>query len=117
MSAGQATTLWHFTCAHGAVAIGRRGVLQPHPQPVLGGMPLIWFTSDPFPARDDVGLSSVMLRCDRMEHRYRATDTTGCFPWLALADDLDPRTVAMLSADRAPATWWVARTPVPAVAS
>lgn len=110
-------TLWHFTCAHGAAAIGRRGVLQPNPQPVLDGLPLIWFTSDPFPARDDVGLSSLMLKCDRMECRYRATATDGCVPWLELAETIDLRTVAMLSTGRAADTWWVSAAPVPAVAS
>lgn len=110
-------TLWHFTCSHAAVDIGRRGVLRPNPHPLLAFLGLVWLTSDPMPQREDVGLTSTILACDRVEHRYRVTDPSMCVPWLSMAAMLDPYAAALLGAGCHPSSWWVSVEDVPVVAS
>lgn len=115
-------TLWHFTCSHAARAIGRRGVLRPHPQPALGGIELTWATDLHTPDRDGLGLTSLTLRCDRTGHRYRITEPHYFEPWLLsgaraelLVDRRAWRQVARLETDRRPDRWWVTTVPARAV--
>lgn len=64
----------HFTCHHSAESINRTLVLRPHPQPVLAGLRLTWFTTLESAPRKALGLTSTILDCDRMSHRYRVVD-------------------------------------------
>ena len=62
--------LYHYACAHTRKAVGTRGMLQPHPQPVLGGLRVLWLTDQEVPDREGLGLTSLMLDCDRIAYRY-----------------------------------------------
>ena len=106
--------LWHYTCAHVAGKIGRRGMLIPHPQLLLPGAPrLIWLTDvDGVDGRESVGLTSVMLTCDRMQFRYIVRDAD-VRPFRAYADaqgwaSVDwLRTLVWNQGPVEPARWWV----------
>lgn len=118
------TTLWHYTCAHGDLAIGPRGILLPalwqiHEVPM--GLPtdayallgLVWATDMDAPDRQALGLTSATLSCDRMAHRY-AVPAEAFTPWgrirhrmsTALVDALE------LANGAQPAHWWAAEGPV-----
>ena len=101
--------LWHFTCEHGYAGIGQRGELRPnaHPwMPVLG--PVIWLTSNPAPARDDVGLTrGTVIRCDRMAYRYKVIESDAV-PWATARLLIEPSLRADLESFADPSTWWVA---------
>lgn len=117
--------LWHFTCDHGHRAIGTRGLLKPNPHvlmPVLGAV--VWLTQDGRPDRDDVGLTSTTLKCDRMAYRYRVAgipmtgrDVGAVLPWATVRDRVDPIVAADLERYADPSTWWLATVPVEAVLS
>ena len=64
--------LWHYTCAHVAARVARRGMLVPNRQLVLPGVPrLLWLTPADGPTfREALGLTSHYIRCDRMAFRY-----------------------------------------------
>ena len=71
-------TLYHYTCSHGAEGIRRTGVVKPNPATAMA-----WFTDLNPPVRDALGLTSVTLTCDRMEHRFTVADESGIQPyWL-----------------------------------
>jgi hypothetical protein len=108
-------TLHHFTCSHGAAGIRRDGKVIPHPQPVLRGLELAWFTDLDTPDRAGLGLTSLTLKCDRTEHRF-ITENSDEFVWW-------PRAVRILGLQRErryleeapgalPAHWYVASRPV-----
>lgn len=107
--------LWHFTCDHGHRGVGKRGVLQPHPHPLLQSLgPMVWLTSDARPNRVDVGLTSTVLHCDRMAFRYRATPP---FPvrWSSISTEVPALVRAALERGADPSIWWLSFEPVPAV--
>lgn len=63
---------YHRTCRHAAEGIDSHGgILQPTPQPLLGRVPMLWFTTIASASRAALGLSSLTLACDRMERLYR----------------------------------------------
>ena len=62
---------YHFACHHSAESIDETLVLQPHRQPMLANLPLIWFTTLRDAKRAQLGLSSVTLECDRMDRLYQ----------------------------------------------
>lgn len=108
------TTLYHFTCRHVSPLIGRRGVLTPKPQPLLGGWPLIWLTDLDVADRDALGLSSNMISCDRTEVRYVVDDPDSCLPWDVWAEGrhvLRSRRSALTFGCQ-PAHWWVSEHPL-----
>jgi hypothetical protein len=109
-TAGAAVTgLWHYTCQHGRDRIGKRGELRPnaHPWlPLLGRV--IWLTDDPTPTRDAVGLTSTTLTCDRMQYRYRVTETDAV-PWAQYRPAMPSDIVDDLERYGEPDTWHVAR--------
>lgn len=75
--------------------------------------PVVWLTDQAEPSRLDVGLTSRILQCDRMAHRFRVLDASTCVPWNQLRH-LGRRTlVNELEAFGNPATWWVSTMPVP----
>lgn len=109
-------TLWHFTCAHGAARIGPRGTLHPVPHPMLDPLgPIVWFTTDPDPARADVGLTSVTLPCDRLQYRYRVDRPRAAVRWVDVRHRCDPEAVATLEATGRPGSWWLTTVPTVAV--
>lgn len=120
------TVLWHFTCHHGATAIGPSGYVLPasqHSPAAMAGMPedwrwmaeLAWFTDLSVPDVMALGLTRRIVRCDRTRFRYRVQDNSLCVPWLDVLPTL-PRRATELSRDYGlPGRWWVSREPVPVI--
>lgn len=108
--------LWHFTCDHGRKGIGEHGILQPHQHILLPSLlPVVWLTSNARPARDDVGLTSQTLSCDRLAHRYRVTDSRLTVAWSAIRARhaaIAPDVVADLERYGEPSTWWLSFGPI-----
>lgn len=106
--------MWHYTCDHSADGIRRDGTVKPHPQPALAGVPLSWWTDLERGHRFEVGLTSQILGCDRMRHRFEIKDPSALTPWSIAARLLKvPREVRDdLEDGRLPAHWWVAFTDV-----
>jgi hypothetical protein len=65
---------WHWTCRHSAESIDTTLILQPHRQPLLANVPMIWFTSVQSAGRNHLGLTSNTLECDRMDRMYRVIE-------------------------------------------
>lgn len=110
-----APRLWHFTCEHGYQGIGRRGLLRPNKHVLIPDLaPVVWLTADAAPSRDDVGLTSSYLTCDRMAYRYRVTA-----PDAVRYEDITDRIPADVRVDLEsygqPESWWLSFDPVPAV--
>lgn len=108
-------TLYHFTCAHGRRGLQLAGVLALYSQPLLGGVHATWATDMDQPDADALGLTAVLLQCDRTQYRYRVTDD-GAFVWWPdwWPGRVDPSTVSMLTfPPKAPRRWWIATVPAP----
>ena len=120
------TDLYHYTCDHGNADIGRellvrcsRDILptdrhQYMPRDMLR---FCWFTDLDTPIREALGLTSRVSRCNRIEFRYKATDTTSLARWTAVRRTVEPWVRDALEAAQGamPAHWWVSETPVPVV--
>lgn len=120
-------TLWHYTCAHGHLALGYdRATLVPAAQLVVAHdrthlLPaqghLVWLTDLDRPLREGLGLTSHLTNCDRTAHRYRVLDGTACEWWPVVARRLPSHVrMELEQAEGAlPAHWWVSFLPVPVV--
>ncbi len=107
--------LHHYTCDHGADGIRRAGVLRPHLHPWLPD-PLVWLTDLDVPVADALGLTSHILSCDRIAHRFTVAAHPSAVWWPRFARTLPDRAVreALEGAPGVlPAHWWVNREPVP----
>lgn len=115
--------LYHYTCTHGRVAIGDRGVVMPiadHAPDAVHRCPedwrwltyLCWFTDLYPPDRLSLGLTMDTVACDRTVHRYRATDTRSLVRWLDTRATWPP-TARVLNSAGLPGRWWVSYLPVP----
>lgn len=106
--------IWHYTCDHAAAGIRRDGLIKPNAQPALDGLPVSWFTDLDRGHRFEVGLTSRIIRCDRMAHRFEVKDPNGLEHWPVLARHLRvPREIRdELEDGRLPAHWWVSLNPV-----
>ena len=109
------TDLFHYTCAHSARRIGRRGLLLPlrlvqrDAAARLGVhawlAELVWLTTLPEPDINATGLTSRGHGCDRLEYQYRVLTPGRAQPWIGSRwhgqhpDWGDP--------GDDPATWWV----------
>lgn len=105
--------LYHFTCLHGYKAIGARGMLRPSRHQLLG-IDVVWLTSEPYPDREQTGLTSRYLKCDRMAYRYLVADDAAAVAWLASDERRKASTalVADLESYGAPEEWWICSTPL-----
>lgn len=107
--------LYHHTCQHGAESIDAGGGwLMPHPQPVLGGLLLLWATSVQHPARaEHLGLTHRLTSCNRLAHTYLLTDPTSVVHWSQFRLGLTrPQVVTLEAAPGArPMLWWVTTQP------
>ena len=114
--------LWHYTCDHGRAGIGDRGYLVPGVMLTdrVANLPCsryVWLTDLAVPIRDALGLTGLIVKCDRVAHRYRVWDETTVRRWVDVARDV-PRAIRenLESAPGArPAHWYVSEEPVPAV--
>ena len=112
-------TYWHYTCDHGRAALGDAGIV--HPAKYLTDRPMpwpgrfAWFTDMDTPQPAALGLTRILVSCDRTAHRYRVTDDTHLTPWSDFARNL-PRAVRdelELEPGARPRHWWVALLGVP----
>lgn len=116
-------TLWHYTCEHSAAKLGASGLLVPALELVpferRDRLPwwgdLVWLTDLAVPIRDALGLSSLGLVCDRIEHRYRVTDAETCRWWIEARKVMPSEwRVPLEQAPGArPRHWWVSAMWVP----
>ena len=104
-------TLYHFTCDHGRAGIGRAGVILPNRRSPLQ---LAWATDLDHPTREQLGLTSITLTCDRMAFRYRILDASAWLPWHTLPEHEGAWSLLDLAPGAAPEHWWVTRVPSPA---
>ncbi len=119
------SSLIHWTCHHGAAAIGRRGYAEPfwmHRPDDVAKMSeewrwmsdLVWFTNHPGAGRIALGLQSTILDCDRMSYRYRVLDDSDVVRWLDVCSEYPrPAVTELHSGDHSPGLWFVSTKPVP----
>jgi hypothetical protein len=113
--------MYHFTCTHSQPGIDSLGYVIPTSQITLGRARLSWWSILPDPERAWLGLSSLLLSCDRFEVGYEATSDAEIIPWPTWA-----RTMAVLHPElrdsillleaahgARPHLWGVAEVPVP----
>lgn len=110
--------LFHFTCGHGLAGISHDGATRPHPQPMLRGCPPItWLTDLDVPDRAALGLTSVLLSCDRTRYRLDvdADDVTALLHWPAAAREWRiqrPVRDLLECGGAMPVHWWVTTEPI-----
>lgn len=113
--------LYHYCCSCSARRITSRGFLRPFGG-ALFGVDLIWLTDQVTPNREGLGLTSQILKCDRLEHQYVVEAAAGGVErWLSSdvrrifkTKDYDGN-FDDFEAGRSPETWWIARRPLFAV--
>jgi hypothetical protein len=114
--------LYHYTCSHHAAGIEVAGKVVPgfmltnNPDLPWTGR-VAWFTNMATPHRDALGLTSVLLDCDRTEVRFRVTDPTEVVAWWHYARHLrrEDREWLETQPGSRPAHWWVSVCGVPVV--
>ena len=105
--------LYHFTCDHGHSAIGERGRLMPGPFDVPGIGQVIWLTDDPKASRDDLGLTSTLLSCDRMQYLYRTTGPYRAIRWVDIRGRCRSQWRTDIESFGRPSVWWIAKQSIP----
>lgn len=106
--------LYHFTCGdHGKPAIERTMTLRPNPTGLMP-TPVVWLTDIETPTREQTGLTSTIISCDRTEYRAVVTNTKSVMWW---PDYCRKRRVnlslrAMLEHGCDPEHWWVCEKPL-----
>ena len=106
--------LYHFTCAdHGEPGIRRERRVRPNWHPFFAGR-IAWFTDDPAPEPEAVGLTSEIQPCDRMAFRVTIPDNPAIIPWTDIRSrmPIGPRNDLEMFGE--PDRWFVAAVPVPA---
>jgi hypothetical protein len=107
------TALYHRTCRHVLEKLEVQSLLTPQPHALLG-YNLVWLTSLPSATREQLGLSSHSLSCDRMEHLLRVDEGEGLIPWNVARNHMPLDGVRALEAAKGtlPACWWVGTHPL-----
>lgn len=109
------TRYYHYTCSHQVEQIRASGVLRPWPQPVLGGIELIWLTDMDVPKRAALGLASNTLHCDRTEHRIAVEcDAHPWVQWCRQLPVIQRRRLEYVHGAM-PMHWWLTLDTVPVV--
>ena len=106
--------LYHFTCRdHGLPGIRKRMTLKPQPSPFTC-TPVVWLTSDPDATWEQLGLTSTILDCDRMDVRCTVETTRHCLSWAAYAlkRGLPVGAREVLETGRETDSWWVSERPL-----
>lgn len=115
--------LFHFTCDHRVQGIRNDGVVIPgrHQRRDAGlpatGIPwadFAWFTDLAVPAREPLGLTMELIRCDRTEFRFRAISGSSLMPWLEVRRSY-PWRHFLESAGTRPGNWYVSAESVPVI--
>lgn len=100
--------LWHYTCEHSRSRIGEEGWLQPF------ASGLVWLTDLDVPVREALGLTSMLLTCDRTTYRYRVLDPSIGVPWTKVRRDFpaEHRDELESAPGAMPMHWFVSALPV-----
>lgn len=109
-------SVYHFTCAdHGEPGIRRTRTVIPRFHPFIGAA-LAWFTDDPAPTEEHVGLTSSIQPCDRMAYRVTVPDHPDIVPWRlsSFRAVMPMHTLRDLERFGDPDRWFVSAYPVPA---
>ena len=111
--------VYHYCCKHAAQRITRAGFLRPSG---FNGYDVLWVTDQAIPDRMGLGLTSGMLKCDRLEFQYIAHVLPDVVtPWLdspirrELAQSIDYGARGFLREfehGHAPSTWLIATRPI-----
>lgn len=114
--------LYHWTCNdHGADKILESGLVIPGAQTLLG-VKLSWWSHVPWAGRAELGLTSALLRCDRMGMQFVADVEPGqVSSWSIFRTGLMQQRPDMVPIVRAleaakgtkPGYWWVAPEEIP----
>lgn len=112
--------LYHYCCSCSARRITARGFLRPHGRAQFG-VDLVWLTDQAIPNRQGLGLTSTILRCDRLEHQYVIDcEDSQVVRWLdsPIRKELSREVGFEAFEDgRQPETWWIATKPIFAIRS
>jgi hypothetical protein len=116
--------LWHYTCAHGRLALDQGGALLPplwQVREVPLGLPLsayallglVWATDAEVPGVLALGLTRLTISCDRTAYRY-AVPGEVFTPWGEIRSRLPGDLVDALEGAPGvePSHWWTAEGPV-----
>jgi hypothetical protein len=106
--------LYHYTCEHGSAGIQADGLIVPQPQPPDGERKIVWLTDLEAPNRAALGLTSLVLQCDRMERRFVVPEPESVYRYVDVRRAWWPREWRELleSADGAmPMHWYVSEMP------
>jgi hypothetical protein len=103
--------LFHFTCDHSRIKILADLTLKPSPV----GLGLLWLTDLATPSAEELGLTSYMLRCDRLAY-VMEVETDQATPWTYWAHShhvkSDIRFILDGSPGARPGHWWVSETEI-----
>lgn len=110
---------YHYTCSHGRRLIGRRGLLLPAAElsEAVARIPwahFVWLTDLSVPAREPLGLTANYSKCDRTAYRYRITEASSVYPWMAIRKVFDWAPELEAAEGARPRHWFVSSVPVPA---
>jgi hypothetical protein len=108
MDAGR-MILYHYTCSHAAPQIEKDGFIRPAESAVFA-----WATDLYPPVREALGLTSHILKCDRMEHAFRVY-SEHMVPWMEVRKLYDFRDALESAPGAMPMHWYVSPVAVPAV--
>lgn len=106
-------TLYHYTCRCSWNKIRQDQTLIPNKHPWLAE-PLIWLTDLQKVNRDALGLTSMMLACDRGEIRIPVS-LDYAVPWMAYANAAQVQVYVRRLFNGAPSLprrWWVSMSPI-----
>jgi hypothetical protein len=106
--------LYHFTCGHAFASIAKSGMLLPNLHPLLPGRRgMVWLTDLDTPDRNALGLTSVILHCDRTEYRAVVEADADHWPKFARRMTRAQRDQLELAPGAMPMHWYVSQWPVP----
>lgn len=107
--------LLHYTCDHALPMIQRDWMLKPNP---VSYRQLIWLTDLETPNAQGLGLTMMMLKCDRTAHKV-VVETDAAVRWTTWAHEQKVPLEIRLGLDAAegamPLRWWVSQVPIPVV--
>lgn len=110
------TILYHFTCEHSARRIDSDQRLQPHAQPMLDYVPLVWLTD--LEAVLDPGMLGLergqLVTCDRLARRFAVAYEPHVERWdeYATRTHVPPIARQLLEAGRSPDHWYCTEQPI-----
>lgn len=103
--------LYHFTCEHSARGISENGgLIVPRFHPYIG-FSVVWMTYDPGATREQLGLSSHSLGCDRMAYRFEIESPDTAVAWNTVRDRYKHARLLEATPGTRPSLWFVSRMP------